>query len=397
MLSPFVISPSLRYEAHGLIYTPGPQNEPLRIEGALGAALLCALLADTDEGNRRGIAMDSDADRRMWMARYEREVRRDDWGTLSAELQLLSNAYIELATSDVTLMDLCPNHRLLDLALQLLHSYMHHLVIESFGAHIWECCPWQAPFAEWLLQAARIETRRQRFLHTDWTDPVAVTALAEAITNEQLPITNHQSPITNHQLPITLFFENEAADDIMARYLKWLWTTYQAQVREMPGARPAAPSHRNYVVEQETDWRFLMDEINALPEDLQRLWAQWMLDWTAFVTRHLKPQRPVRFWTEEVSEKQQAQLTQFLRIQEKEWDYYKCLAASVYALRQLGYVRRACSVTDITRWLSEQLVNDYTEKNRRDQFRKAWNELGRYSEDVRHFVDLLAQYGITRL
>ena len=54
-------------------------------------------------------------------------------------------------------------------------------------------------------------------------------------------------------------------------------------------------------------------------------------------------------------------------------------------------------MTDITRWLAEQLVNDYTEKNRRDQFRKAWNELGRYSEDVRHFVSLLASYGITRL
>ena len=90
----------------------------------------------------------------------------------------------------------------------------------------------------------------------------------------------------------------------------------------------------------------------------------------------------------------EAQLQQFLRIQEKEWDYYKCLAASVYAMRQLGYVRRACSVTDITRWLSEQLVNDYTDKNRRDLFRKAWNELGRYSDDVKHFVNVLNQLGV---
>ena len=389
ILTPFVISPSLRYEAHGLIYTPDPKKEPVRLEGVLGAALLCALLADTDEGNRRHIILDSDLDRRAWIAQYEREVRRDDWGTLSAELQLLSNAYIELTTSDIKLTDLCPNSRLLDLALKLLNTYMHHLVIEAFGAHVWNCFPWQAPFAEWLLQAARVETRRQRFLHTDWTDPVAVTSLAESIEQSAIPNANADPP--------TLFFENEAADDIMARYLKWLWTAYQAQVREMPGAKPTSAAHRNYVVEQETDWLFLADEINALPERQQRLWAQWMLEWSAFITRRLKPQRPVRFWTEGVSDEQQAQLTRFLRIQEKEWDYYKCLAASVYALRQLGYVRRACSVTDITRWLSEQLVNDYTEKNRRDQFRKAWNELGRYSEDVRHFVDLLAQYGITRM
>ena len=390
MLTDFVISPSLRYEAHALIYATDPQSDPLRIEGALGATLLCALLTDTDEGDRRGIALDTDADRRAWITRYEREVRRDDWGTLETELRLLANAWIELTTSSVALTDICPNSRLLDLALRLLCTYMHHLVIEVFGMHIWECVPWQAPFAEWLIRAAHVETQRQRYLHIDWTDPVEVTALAETATNDQ-------RLTTNDQLSPTLVFEGEAAEEIMARYLEWLWKTYRAQVREIPGAKPDTASHRNYIVEQETDWSFLADEIGTLPDDLQRLWAEWLLNWQHFVTRRLKPQRPVRFWTEGVSEKQQAQLTQFLRIQEKEWDYYKCLAASVYALRQLGYVRRACSITDITRWLAEQLVNNYTEKNRRDQFRKAWNELGRYSDDVRHFVSLLASYGISSL
>ena len=381
MLADLVISSSLRYEAHGLIYTPASQAESIRIEGALGAALLCALLVDTEEGNARSIALDTDADRRAWIARYEREVRRDDWGTLMSELQLLSDAYINLAASEIKLTDICSNTRLLDLAMQVLVEYMHHLVIEIFGAHIWEHCRWQAPFADWLLSAARFETQRQRYLHTDWTDPVAVTELAQKPDAPDSP---------------TFVFENEAAEDIMARYLNWLWRTYQAMLRETPGAQPRAAKHRNYVVDQETDWRFLQSEIDQLSPDEQCLWGQWMRDWTAFITRHLKPQRPVRFWSEGVDEKRQAQLTQFLRIQEKEWDYYKCLAASVYALRQLGYVRRACSVTDITRWMAEQLVNDYTEKNRRDQFRKAWNELSRYNGEVSHFVSLLETYGVTR-
>ena len=114
--------------------------------------------------------------------------------------------------------------------------------------------------------------------------------------------------------------------------------------------------------------------------------AQWLSNWQKYITKHLKPEKPVLFWEKEVSEKQQKQLTQFLRIQEKEWDYFKCLSAAIYAMRQMGYVRRACSVPDITRWMSEELAKDYTTKNNRDQFRRAWNELSRYHEDVRHFV-----------
>ncbi|MBQ6765094.1 MAG: hypothetical protein IJP45_07925, partial [Paludibacteraceae bacterium] len=149
--------------------------------------------------------------------------------------------------------------------------------------------------------------------------------------------------------------------------------------------------HRNYIVDQETDWGFVMDDVKALSEDLQRLFSQWMCDWERFVTKHLRPQRPVRFWTEETSEERQRQLTQYLRLQEKEWDYFKCLSAAIYALRQMGYVRRGVSMTDITRWMTEQLTKDYTTKNNRDQFRRAWNELSRYSDDVRHFVQKLQE------
>ena len=152
-----------------------------------------------------------------------------------------------------------------------------------------------------------------------------------------------------------------------------------------------------YVVEHETDWSFLADEIEALSEEDQQLFSRWMLDWTTYIRKQLKPEKPIRFWTADISELQQRQLTQFLRIQEKEWDYFKCLSAAIYALRQLGYVRRACSVRDITRWMSVQLVNDYTTKNNHDQFLRAWKELGRYSEDVRHFVHILESHGVTKL
>ena len=138
----------------------------------------------------------------------------------------------------------------------------------------------------------------------------------------------------------------------------------------------------------------MAEEVHRLDEEQQQLWAQWMFNWQKYITKHLKPEKPVLFWEKEVSEKQQKQLTQFLRIQEKEWDYFKCLSSAIYALRQMGYVRRACSIRDITRWMSEQLVKDYTTKNNRDQFVRAWKELGRYTEDVKRYVEMLEKYGI---
>lgn len=373
LLEDYRFSEEMEYANHRLMV----RSKDIEIGGVLGAALLSALLVDTEEGNRRSIAIDSDAEQRQWIARYEREVRREGWGMLPVELHLLSEAYIAVVTEEIGLADICPNSLLLDLALRLTVRYMQYLTNEIFRAHIWECCPWETPFAAWLLNAAQVETRRQRFLQTDWTDPALVTALAD------------ETEKNNEQEQPTLVFEGEGAEDIMYRYLKWVWTTYQAQLREIPGSQPRAPKHRNYIVEQETDWRYVMDDVKTLSENSQRLFSQWMCDWERFVTKHLRPQRPVHFWTEETSEERQRQLTQYLRIQEKEWDYFKCLSAAIYALRQMGYVRRGVSMTDITRWMTEELTKDYITKNNRDQFRRAWNELSRYHEDVRHFVQEL--------
>ena len=388
MLEDYIISEQIRYENH---YLKVAQTE-VEIGGVAGAALLSALIVDTEEGTRRGIAIDSDAEQMAWIRKYEREVRRDEWGLIGAEVELLNEAYIGLTTSEVEWADICPNMRLSDLALQLVTTYMRYLTVETFRNHIWEYQPWVEPFAQWLLNAAHTEPFRQQFLHTEWTDPAQVNALYEDLLKEA----NGQIQTLSRD-EFTFVFEGEAAEDIYKRYLTWRWTTYQAQIRELPGAQPRAARHRNHIVEQETDWLFLKEDINALNDDQRQLWGQWMLNWQKYITKHLKPEKPVLFWEKEVSEKRQKQLTQYLRIQEKEWDYYHCLSAAIYALRQMGYVRRACSVRDITRWMTEQLVKDYSKKNNHDQFARAWKELGRHTPEVREYVEQLKEHGVMPL
>ncbi len=378
MLEDYQINETLRYENHRLVV-----NNDVQIGGVLGAALLCAMLVNTEEGTRRGIAIQSEDEQKAWMKKYDREVLRDEWGLLGVEIELLCDAYITLEGEEIRLLDICPNIRLLDLALQLMTGYMRFLTEELFGAHIWDRVKWKAPFAEWLLEAVYEETRRQQLLKMDWTDAALVTALYKELENED-----------SQTIAPTFVFEGEAADDIMKRYCDWAWSTNQAQLREIPGSRPRAASHRNQMVKEETNWQIIRKKAEELDKDQQQEWTRWMLDWEKYITHRLRPQKEVLFWTTDVNEELQRKLTQFLRIQEKEWDYYKCLSASIYALRQMGYVRRACSATDITRWMTENLVKDYNAKNNRDQFRRAWNELGRYSEDVKHFVRVLNEYGI---
>lgn len=378
MLEDYPINEDLRYENHYLKVA----DTDVQIGGVLGAALLCVMLVDTEEGRQRGIAIFSETEKQAWIKTYEREVLREAWGLLRKEVELLSEAYIELAASEIELSDICPNVRILDLVQGLVVTYMRYLTREAFRDHIWELKTFDAPFAQWLLDAARLETRRQRYLKMDWTDAALVTALADMSDEQEEP---------------TFFFEGESAADIQKRYLKWVWTTYQAMICEMPGAQPRAAKHRNYVVDQETDWLFLKGEIDALSNEQKQLWAQWMVDWTKYVNQQLRPEKPVLFWEQAVSDERQNQLIRFLRLQEKEWNHFQCLSASIYALRQLGYVRRACKPTDITRWMTEHLTRDYTTKNNRDQFVRAWKELGRYTEEVKYFVELLNKHGVRKI
>ena len=55
----------------------------IEIGGVTGAALLSALIVDTEEGVRRGIAIDTQMERMAWIAKYKREVRRDEWSLIT--------------------------------------------------------------------------------------------------------------------------------------------------------------------------------------------------------------------------------------------------------------------------------------------------------------------------
>lgn len=380
MLEDYIFSDRLRYEQHAFILG-SPDDAAIRLEGVLGAALLSANLVDTDEGNRRGIAIDTDAERDAWIARYEREVRRDEWGLLLTEGSLLRDAYIQFFDSPYSVYDVCPNVRLVDLAMHLMVYYMRHLVLEDVCEHIWDYVTWKPPFAAWLLDASRAETRRQRLLQVDWMNDVSVIDIAEAKEQSASP---------------TLFFESEAANDIMQRYFTWLWTTYQAQAGEYPGTK-IGQRDKNLLLKRETEWTHLLPEMNDFTDDDRELWRQWMTDWQDYLTRQLKPEKQVLFWTKEVTEERQEQLLDYIKMQERQPMRYRCLSIAIYSLRYLGYVRRACTPPQIRTWLTEHLREDYSTKSAATQFARAWNQLSRYTPAVQDELRLLASWGITSI
>lgn len=390
LLSDYTLSAQLRYESHRLIYAPD-NAEPLEFGGFLAAAILAALLVDTDEGDARGIAVDNEEQRADFFLRYDREVRRDDLGYLSAEVNQLRDNYVQLLVGEHSLNDICRNIRLLNLAMDLTVAYMQRLVKEIFCEHIWEAVPWKMPFAQWLIDAARVETRRQRYLHADWTDA---------------PIVNQLADIPDEIEPPTLFFEGEKAADIMERYLQWLSDTYVTMKQELPGAKITS-ADRKYIFSQETDWSFLSDETEGIApfsgreiEDFntseQSEWNQWQREWTSFLTDQLLPKKEIRFWAKDVPENVQEHLLYHLQLMEQHPAHFRDLTTAVYAMRQLGYIRRKCSDRDIRQWLSEHLKIDYTERNNASQFRRAMNEHGRFTPEVRDEVMALETMGFFR-
>lgn len=136
-----------------------------------------------------------------------------------------------------------------------------------------EYCPWETPFSQWLLNAAYAETRRQQFIHTNWTNAAQVNALYESLQHEKT------EP--------TFLFEGEDAEDIYKRYLTWVWKRHQAQIREVPGAQPRAAKHRNFVVTRETDWSSI-EEVQGLNEAQKQLLTQWMFSYTPEVKGYVE-------------------------------------------------------------------------------------------------------------
>ena len=380
LLDNYTIDARTRYEGHTLFYTP-ENADPIELRGILAAAILAALIVDTDEGDARGIALDTDEQRAEFFTRYEREVRRDDWGYLSAEIRQLRENYVQIAVDTTKLNDLCTNRRLLDLAMDVTVAYMQHLVMETFREHIWDVMPWKAPFPQWLIDAARVETRRQRFLHTDWTD---------------VPMVDQLANMPDETEPPTLFFEGEKAADIMEHYLQWFSDEYVAMKQEQPGAKITS-SDRKFIFSQETDWAFLSDEIDQLDASEQKEWRRWQTEWTKFLTDRLLPQKEIRFWANDVPEEVQEHLLYHLQLAEQHPNHFKDLTSAVYAMRQLGYIRRKCSDPDIRQWLSEHLKLDYTERNNASQFQRAMKEHGRYTPEVRDEVMQLESMGYFRM
>lgn len=385
ILDNYIISPSTRYESHRLIYAPQGED-PIELGGVLAAALFCAFIIDTDEGDRRELALDSDEQREAWFQAYEREVRREDWGYLSAEISQLRDNYVQLAVDSITLHDICPNNRLLELAMELTVTYMQHLVLKIYREHIWDLIPWTEPFAQWLWSASQVETRRQRYLQTDWTDAPMVDQLADEPSSNPL-IHSSSNPL--------FVFEGEKAADIMERYLIWLADEYVAMKQEIPGAKITS-ADRKYIYAQETDWAFLSDEIDQLDASEQKEWTRWQQEWNRFLSERLLPMKEIRFWAEDVPEEVQNHLLYHLQLMEQHPAHFRDLTTAVYAMRQLGYIRRKCSDKDMRQWLSEHLKLDYTQRNNASQFRRAMREHGRYTPEVRDEVMLLETMGFFR-
>lgn len=383
LFSDYIIASDLRYEAHSLIYTQ-PDEPAIQFRGILAAAILGALIVDTDEGDARGVALDTPDQRNTFFQAYERETRRDNGGLLTTEVQALCEAYMEFTGSEDALARICRNDRLLDLAVGLTLEYMQRLVREEVEEHIYDLVPWKTPFAQWLFDAGYVETRRQHLLSIDWTDPASVYALSEELTNP--------SPITPNPLFV---FEGEKAVDIMERYLQWLSDEYVAMKQEIPGAK-ITNADRRYILSQETDYGFLADDIATLLPDDQASFRQWMQEWETFLTSQLCPQEEIHFWVKEVPEELRDKLLDYLRLQERQPAHYQALTSAIYALRQLGYIPYKLGLRSMRQYLSDHLSENYMLKNTSSQFNRAWKEHGRYTPAVREQIAILAQYGIEK-
>lgn len=285
LLDNYTFSPSLRYDAHRLVYTYSEKEEPIQIEGFLGATLLCVRLINSDEGERREIPLDIERKQDFLFSRYEQEVIADGWGYLEAELRQLNDAYIQLTVSQVPIVDVCANIRQFSIAMSLLSAYMQRLVIEELGEHIWEKETWHMPFAHWLFDAGYTETVRKRFLHIDWTDPVAVNALVE------MPEQRSEEP--------SFIFEGEEAEEIIRRYWEWLSNTAQKEAALFPDKNVMMAEFKENILAHETNYEDLKPEMKDFTPDQLNLFRKWMNQWIDFVKTKIEPPVPPKKKNEE--------------------------------------------------------------------------------------------------
>lgn len=380
LLDDYIFSDVLRYEGHCLIY--GKEEDRLEIGGFLGAAVLGALLSGTDEGRERSIFLNIRDGRKEFFDRYEDETLHENGGFFSKEVQALSEAYMEINGDLSLLLSICGNDRLYDLAFGLMIDYMEKLVEEQVGEHIYDAFQWTTPFAQWLFTAGYVETRRQQLLAINWSDPAGVYSLAEFIKMPQ------------EETEPTFVFDNERAEDLLNGYYNWLMAAIEQEAAVYPDEKVQLAALKEKVRKHEPDYDFLKPEMKSFTPEQINLFRNWMNRWTEFLNSKLKPEKQITFWTKSVTEEQQEALLDYLKIQEREPQRYKCLAVAVYSLRQLGYITYTISVPSIVQWLSKRLQNDYSSKTGIYQFRRAWNELRRYHPAVQDEVDHLAEMGV---
>ena len=181
----------------------------------------------------------------------------------------------------------------------------------------------------------------------------------------------------------------------MERYLLWLSDEYVAMKQEIPGAKITS-TDRKFIFAQETDLVFLSEEIDQLDPSEQCEWNRWQREWTKFLTDRLLPKKEIRFWADDVPENVQEHLLYHLQLAEQHPAHFRDLTAAVYAMRQLGYIRRKCGDKDMRQWLSEHLKINYMERNNASQFQRAMKQHGRYTPEVRDEVIALESMGFFR-
>ena len=278
LLDNYTIAARTRYESHRLIYTP-EDAEPIEFGGFLAAAILAALIVDTDEGDTREISIDTPEQQQAFFLRYEREVRRDNGGLFTTEVQALSEAYMELEGSDETLALLCRNERLYDLAVGLTVEYMQRLVHELVCDRIFDKEPWTGPFAQWLFNAGFVETRRQHLLSVDWTDPAAVYALSEELIHNESP----------EPLEPTFIFEGLSAEQVLNGYWEWLCGEAQKEANLFPDAKVQLAQIKQIILKEETDYEFIKPEMKHFTQEQINLFRAWMNQWIDFVKEKIEP------------------------------------------------------------------------------------------------------------
>ena len=141
LLDNYTIDSRTRYENHTLFYTAA-DSDPIELRGFLAAAILAALLVDTDEGDVRAIALDTEEEQAQFFLRYDREVRREDWGYLSAEIYQLRDNYVQISlrkyTNSATITSSLSAYRTVSLS---------SAPINAFSPSRWNC--WRTICAVW--------------------------------------------------------------------------------------------------------------------------------------------------------------------------------------------------------------------------------------------------------